>query len=252
MLCGYVRVSTSEQNLDVQIAQMNEAGCDKIFAEKKSGRSVNGRAELESMMSFVREGDVIVVARLDRLARSMKDFCDLFKRMQEKGVGFKCLLQPIDTTSAHGLMTAQILMAVAEFEWTIRRDRQREGIDAAKDNGVYAKAMADRIKERDRLDIKIVENQNRFPGIGASELARISKCSRARIYLAPGFVSPGEEPKHLRCARLGIPYEPDKTPSLESAELQEIVEVQEKPKRLWTRLVDNARANKSKRATPNV
>ena len=82
MILGYARVSTTDQNLDVQMEALTKAGCERVFSEKKSGKTTDGRTELEACIKFAREGDTIIVCRLDRFARSMGDFCNLVREMQ--------------------------------------------------------------------------------------------------------------------------------------------------------------------------
>lgn len=130
-LVGYARVSSHTQKLTIQTDALTRAGCKKLFAEKMSGTRTEGRKELERMLDYVREFDVLVITKLDRLARSLPDLLKITARLEEKGVQLRCLDQAIDTTTPEGRMTYQILGAVAEFETNIRKARQREGIDAA-------------------------------------------------------------------------------------------------------------------------
>lgn len=130
-MIGYARVSSRGQNLDIQNTALTGAGCKKIFAEKMTGTRTEGRKELERLLEYVRENDVVVITKLDRLARSLPDLLRITARLEEKGVELRCLDQAIDTTTPEGRMTYQILGAVAEFETSIRKARQREGIDAA-------------------------------------------------------------------------------------------------------------------------
>lgn len=130
-MIGYARVSSRGQSLDIQNDALTGAGCKRIFAEKMSGTRTDGRKELERMLDYVREGDVLTITKLDRLARSLPDLLRITARLEEKGVELRCLDQAIDTTTPEGRMTYQILGAVAEFETSIRKARQREGIDAA-------------------------------------------------------------------------------------------------------------------------
>ena len=135
---GYARVSSVGQSLDVQEAVLRDAGCDKIFAEKKSGRRASDREQLALALDFIREGDTLVVTRLDRLARSVIDLHQLIAQMTEKGAAFRVLQQSgIDTSTSTGKLTLAVLAAVAEFEADIRAERQRDGIEAAKAKGVY-------------------------------------------------------------------------------------------------------------------
>lgn len=130
-MIGYARVSSRTQDLTIQTDALTSAGCTKVFAEKISGTRTDGRKELERMLDYVREGDVLTIAKLDRLARSLPDLLRITACLEEKGVQLRCLDQAIDTTTPEGRMTYQILGAVAEFETSIRKARQREGIDAA-------------------------------------------------------------------------------------------------------------------------
>lgn len=137
-IIGYGRVSSTGQSLDVQAEQLRAAGCKKIFEEKVSGTSQKGRAQLAIALDYVREGDVFVVTRLDRLARSMSDLRDIIDRLMAKGVEFRAIQQgAIDTSTSGGRLMLNMLAAVAEFETDLRRERQREGIDKAKAAGVY-------------------------------------------------------------------------------------------------------------------
>ncbi|MBV2146677.1 recombinase family protein [Sphingobium sp. AS12] len=138
MIVGYARVSSSGQNLDVQHEQLAAVGCDKVFSEKRSGRTTDGRDALADAIDFVREGDFLAVTRLDRLARSVIDLHQIVIQLAAKGCGLRVLQQSgIDTTTSTGKLTLSILGAVAEFETDIRKERQRDGIDRAKANGVY-------------------------------------------------------------------------------------------------------------------
>jgi DNA invertase Pin-like site-specific DNA recombinase len=135
---GYARVSSVGQSLDLQEAALRDAGCDKIFAEKRSGRKASDREALALALDFIREGDTLVVTRLDRLARSVIDLHQIIARLTEKGAAFRVLQQSgIDTSTSTGKLTLAVLAAVAEFEADIRAERQKDGIEAAKARGVY-------------------------------------------------------------------------------------------------------------------
>jgi DNA invertase Pin-like site-specific DNA recombinase len=139
-IVGYARVSAADQDLTIQIEQLTAAGCERMFSEKKSGSQLDGREEFEKCLQYLREGDTLMVTRIDRFARSMRDFFKTIELLEEKGVAFKVLHQPaIDTTTASGRLLRGILIAFAEFELEIRRERQREGIERAKLDGKYAK-----------------------------------------------------------------------------------------------------------------
>src|SRR5665213_2914760 len=134
---GYARVSTAEQGLDVQEAALKTAGCEVIRAEKRSGTSTEGRAELKTVLDFLRPGDELVVTRIDRLSRSIGDLQDIVREVRAKGASLKATEQPINTSTAAGKAFLDMLGVFAEFETNLRRERQMEGISRAKAAGVY-------------------------------------------------------------------------------------------------------------------
>jgi DNA invertase Pin-like site-specific DNA recombinase len=175
VIVGYARVSSSGQSLEVQQDHLCDAGCTKIFAEKKSGTTTDGREELEKALDYVREGDVFVVTRLDRLARSITDLRQIIDRLTEKQVDFRCLQQSgLDTTKAEGRLMLNILASFAEFETELRKERQREGIDRAKAAGVYK----GRPKTIDAAEVKALHEA----GIGGTEIAKRLGIARASVY----------------------------------------------------------------------
>jgi DNA invertase Pin-like site-specific DNA recombinase len=137
-LLGYARVSSTDQDTALQIEQLYSAGCEKVWAEKRSGKEITKRVELAACLDFAESGDVILFTRLDRLARSVVDLWRIVDQAQAKGVHLKCLHQPFTTDTPHGKLFFTMLGAFAEFENDIRRERQREGIERAKARGVYA------------------------------------------------------------------------------------------------------------------
>src|SRR5215210_5502394 len=134
---GYASVSTTEQNLDIQEAALKAAGCEVIRAEKRSGTTTTGRAELQTVLDFLRPADVLMVTRIDRLARSIGDLQDIVRAVKAKGAALKATEQPIDTSTAAGKCFLDMLGVFAEFETNLRKKRQVEGIKAAKERGVY-------------------------------------------------------------------------------------------------------------------
>lgn len=130
---GYARVSSSGQSLEVQLKRLEF--CDEVFQEKLSGRNPK-RPELENCLRYVREGDTLHITKLDRLARSSTDLLNIAKRLEEKGVELSVLDQNLDTTTPTGRLLFQVLAIIAEFENTIRHERQMEGIRQAKKRGV--------------------------------------------------------------------------------------------------------------------
>ncbi|MDO6415945.1 recombinase family protein [Sphingomonas sp. BIUV-7] len=183
MLVGYARVSSSGQSLDVQEEALQEAGCEKVFAEKRSGSSVTGRSALADALDFVREGDVLMVTRLDRLARSAVDLHSIVARLSAKKVEFRCLQQGgMDTASSTGKLLLGMLASIAEFETDIRRERQREGIDRAKANGVYR-------GRKPSIDAALIRSL-RDQGIGATEIAKQIGVGRASVYRVLSTATP--------------------------------------------------------------
>ena len=135
-LIGYARVSSIGQSLDLQREQLVAAGCEKVFEEKRSGTTTDGRDQLALVLDYVRDGDVLIVTKLDRLARSMVDLRGIIDRLSAKQVGFKALQQgAIDTTNSNGRLMLNILASFAEFETELRKERQADGIKKAKEKG---------------------------------------------------------------------------------------------------------------------
>ena len=134
MLVGYCRVSTNDQNLDSQIDKLKEVGCDKIFKDVVSGSKVE-RVGLKEMLQFVIKGDVVVVYRLDRLARGLVDLLDLMERFKNKNIGFRSISENLDTTTPTGKLMFHITGAFAEFEKNIIRERTRAGLESARARG---------------------------------------------------------------------------------------------------------------------
>lgn len=134
MKVGYCRVSTRDQNLDMQLDALQKAECTKIFQEKVSGASVE-RPELQKLLDYVREGDVIVIWKLDRLGRSLKHLVELVNELMNKKVGLLSLNDPIDTTNAQGRLTFNIFASLAQFEREIISERTKAGLEAARSRG---------------------------------------------------------------------------------------------------------------------
>lgn len=137
MKVGYIRVSTEEQNTIRQEVIMQDLGVERVYMDKASGKSRTGRPQLEAMMDFVREGDVIVVESISRFARSTRDLLTLVEQLTEKGVGFVSQKESIDTNTPQGKFMLTVFGAMAELEREQTLQRQREGIAAAKAAGKY-------------------------------------------------------------------------------------------------------------------
>lgn len=175
-IIGYARVSTTDQNLELQESALRAAGCDLIRSEKRSGTTTVGRAELRTVLDFLRQGDVLMVTRIDRLARSIGDLQDIVRTVRARGASLKATEQPIDTGTAAGKCFLDMLGVFAEFETNLRKERQLEGIAEAKLRGVYKgrKPTVEVIKIRALAD----------QGIGATKIAKQLGIGRASVYRA--------------------------------------------------------------------
>jgi DNA invertase Pin-like site-specific DNA recombinase len=175
-LLGYARVSTTDQELDIQSARLKAAGCEIIRSETGSGASRKGRSELETIMQFLHAGDELVVLRLDRLGRSRRDVLNLVHELDEKGASLRVLEPEVTTAGSMGRMVVTILGMVADMELKFIKDRQRAGIDAAKAEGVY--------KGR-RKNVDDAEIRRRIAaGTTKAQVARDLNVSRMTVYRA--------------------------------------------------------------------
>lgn len=173
---GYARVSTSSQDLDIQKAKLKAAGCEIIREETGSGASREGRKELATVLEFMREGDELVVHRLDRLGRSTRDVLNLVHELDAKGTSLRILEPDITTAGDMGRMVITVLGMVADMELKFIRDRQRAGIDAAKGRGVYK----GRQKTVDDIEIRRLAGE----GVPKAHIARDLGVSRMTVYRA--------------------------------------------------------------------
>ena len=175
-IIGYARVSTEDQDCSIQEEALRAAGATVIRSERKSGTSTDGRTELATVLDFVREGDTLLVTRIDRLARSLMDLEGIVQQLRAKGVHLRATEQPIDTASPAGRAFLQMLGVFAEFETAIRRERQMEGIARAKQAGVYKgrkpSVPSERVKEL------------KAEGLGASEIAKRLGIARSSVYVS--------------------------------------------------------------------
>ena len=137
MKVGYIRVSTEEQNTARQEVMMEELGVEKIWMEKITAKTQCGREQLEAMLQFVREGDVAVVESISRIARNTRDLLEIVERLEEKGVAFISRKESIDTKTPAGKFMLTVFGAMAQLEREYLLDRQREGIEIARQNGKY-------------------------------------------------------------------------------------------------------------------
>lgn len=176
-LYGYARVSTLDQDLAIQRAALKAAGCEVIRAEKASGARRDGRTELQLLLDFLRAGDTLVVTRIDRLARSLKDLQDIVQELKARGIALKATEQPVDTGTAAGKAFLDMLGVFAEFETNLRRERQLEGIAQAKAKGIYK----GRKPSIDAAEIRRLRHEEK---LGATTIARRLGIGRASVYRA--------------------------------------------------------------------
>lgn len=172
---GYARVSSVGQSLEVQLSKLGE--CDRLFQEKKSATGAR-REQLKACLAYLREGDVLVVTRLDRLARSTLDLCQIAAELEGKGVDLRVVDQNINTGDATGRLLFNMLGAIAQFETELRAERQREGIQKAKERGVRfgkrPKLKPDQVKElqRKRADGTLIKDLMKEFGLSKSSVYR--------------------------------------------------------------------------------
>jgi DNA invertase Pin-like site-specific DNA recombinase len=172
---GYARVSTLDQDFSIQHAALETAGCEVIRAETASGTGRDGRTELQVLLEFLRAGDTLVVTRIDRLARSLKDLQDIVHELKARGVALKATEQPVDTGTAAGKAFLDMLGVFAEFETNLRRERQLEGISVAKARGVYH-------GRKPSIDAAEVQRLHGEENLGPAAIARRLGIGRASVY----------------------------------------------------------------------
>jgi len=178
MRIGYARVSTTDQDLTIQLEALKAAGCDCVRQEKVSGTKLEGRTELRTILDMIRQGDTLVVTRIDRLARSIGDLQDIVRELKDRGAALQATEQPIDTTTAAGKAFLDMLGVFAEFETNLRKERQMEGIAKAKAAGVYK-------GRKPSVDVGKVQSLHR-EGMGATAIAKELGIGRASVYRALG------------------------------------------------------------------
>ena len=174
MKVGYARVSSSGQSLDVQVDTLKNSGCEKIFQEKVSGTSTQGRDKLRECLDFVREGDEVVFTRVDRVARSVLDLQLIVKELTDKKVTITSTEQPISTKDATSKCFLDMLGVFAELETNLRKERQMEGIARAKTKGVYKGRKSNINVEK----IKSLKDE----GMDATAIARELGIHRDSVY----------------------------------------------------------------------
>lgn len=173
---GYARVSTIDQNLDSQIDILNDYGCEKIFSEKVSGRKIK-RTELDKCLDYLREGDTLVVYKLDRLGRTTKQLIELSQWLEENSIELHIISMNINTKDAMGKMFFTMMSAFAELEANLLSERTKKGLQAARSRG--RKGGRPSIPDHKKREIKFLYNEKRLTG---EEIANSTGVSRATVY----------------------------------------------------------------------
>jgi len=158
MLVGYARVSTDDQNLNLQRDALDQAGCEQIFKDQLSGAKAE-RPGLHQALQYARAGDTIVVWRLDRLSRSLKDLIEMVTLLESKGIGLKSLQEAIDTSSSSGKLIFHIFGALAEFERNLIRERTQAGLQAARARGRKGGRPKSLNKDKQALAVKLYDEK---------------------------------------------------------------------------------------------
>lgn len=177
MLVGYARVSTQDQTPALQLDALNQAGCERIFVEKASGAQ-RDRPELKAALDYVRPGDTLVVWKLDRLARSLKQLIETVELLEQRHIGFRSLTENIDTTTAGGKLVFHIFGSLAEFERSIIRERTVAGLEAARARG----RTGGRPPALTEKDLAAVKALLRDPGITVEDVAKRLKVAPSTLY----------------------------------------------------------------------
>ncbi|MCS4047626.1 DNA invertase Pin-like site-specific DNA recombinase [Salinibacter ruber] len=177
MNVGYARVSTGEQTLDLQTDELQEAGCEEIYTDKTSGAK-GQRPGLEKALSYLREGDCLIVWKLDRLGRSLKDLIEKVQALGEEGCEFRSLKEGIDTTTPAGKLTFHIFGALAEFERDLIRERTKAGLRAARKRG----KTGGRPPALDEGDIKMAQRLIQDPDVPVDTICQRLGISSATLY----------------------------------------------------------------------
>ena len=179
LIIGYARVSTQDQDTTAQIAALKNAGCELIFHEKASGGRWD-RPELHRLLGQLRNGDMLVVWKLDRLSRSLKDVLMLMEKIAQVGAGFRSLTEVIDTTSPGGRMMMQIVGTFAEFERAMLRERTNNGLDAARKQGRVG-GRRPKLKTHQQQEIVHLVNSGQKTAADAARLFNVHPATISRL-----------------------------------------------------------------------
>jgi len=176
MIIGYARVSTEEQHLDAQVSALEVTGAERIFSEKVSGTK-RTRPELSRMIDQLREGDIVVVTKYDRLSRSLQDLLSIVEAIRERGAGFRSLAEDIDTTTPAGRLVFHVFASIAQFERERISERTKEGLVAARGRGRVGGRPPALSAERRAVVVRMRDEEDR----GIAELARLFDVSENTI-----------------------------------------------------------------------
>lgn len=177
MNIGYARISTTDQNLDLQMDELKKAGCEKIFTDIASGAKTD-RKGLQEVIDFARDGDVLVCWKLDRVGRSLSHLIETVTGLKDRGIGFRCLTQNLDTTTPSGMLIFHVFGAMAEFERALIRERTSAGLNAARSRGRFG----GRPKALDAKAARIALTLHKDGKTSISEICKTLKVSRATFY----------------------------------------------------------------------
>jgi len=188
MLIGYARVSTNDQETATQVAALKAAGCERIYREKSSGGRWD-RPELHRLLDQLREDDVLVVWKLDRLSRSLRDVLTIMERLTEAKAGFRSLTEAIDTTTPAGRMMMQMVGAFAEFERAMLRERTKAGLDSARREGRIG-GRRPKLSPQQQAEIRRMVSRGGKTAADAARLFRIHPATVCRLLARPAALSP--------------------------------------------------------------
>ena len=177
LLVGYARVSTAEQRLDLQLDALRQAGCERVYTDRASGAKAE-RPGLAEALDYVREGDTLVVWRLDRFGRSLRDLVARVGELEERGVGFRSLQEAIDTTSAAGKLVFHVFGALAEFERDLIRERTMAGLASARARG----RSGGRPRAMDDEKVRLASRLMKDPEVSVGGVCRAVGVSSATLY----------------------------------------------------------------------
>lgn len=197
MLVGYARVSTQDQNLELQHDALKEAGCERIFEDKMSGAKA-ARPGLMEAISFMRPGDTLVVWKLSRLGRSLKQLIETVQALQEKSIELKSLNESLDTATATGKLLFHIIAAFAQFERDNMIENTKAGLDAARSRG----KKGGRPKKLDDKKAQLAREWSQDKNRSVTEICDLLKISRATYY---NYTSPKDGQKHSTVVRSSLP-----------------------------------------------